>query len=117
MIPQHFVALDAMPMLPNGKVDRASLPAPVIDIVLADGRSYVPPVTHSEQVIAGIWSELLGVEKIGRTDNFFDLGGHSLMAMRSVAAIEALLGWKVAPRRLIYESLQQVAREENLGSH
>ncbi|MBT2301354.1 amino acid adenylation domain-containing protein [Variovorax paradoxus] len=117
MIPQHFVALDAMPMLPNGKVDRASLPAPVIDIVLADGRSYVAPATHSEQVIAGIWSELLGVEKIGRTDNFFDLGGHSLMAMRSVAAIEALLGWKVAPRRLIYESLQQVAREENLGSH
>jgi len=117
MIPQHFVALDAMPMLPNGKVDRASLPAPVIDIVLADGRSYVAPATHSEQVIAGIWSELLGVEKIGRTDNFFDLGGHSLLAMRSVAAIEALLGWKVAPRRLIYESLQQVAREENLGSH
>lgn len=117
MIPQHFVALAAMPMLPNGKVDRASLPAPVIDIVLPDGRSYVPPVTHSEQVIAGIWSELLGVEKIGRTDNFFDLGGHSLMAMRSVAAIEALLGWKVAPRRLIYESLQQVAREENLGAH
>jgi amino acid adenylation domain-containing protein len=117
MIPQHFVALDAMPMLPNGKVDRASLPAPVIDVVLADGRSYVAPATHSEQVIAGIWSELLGVEKIGRTDNFFDLGGHSLLAMRAVAAIEALLGWKVAPRRLIYESLQQVAREENLGSH
>ncbi|MGO4390645.1 amino acid adenylation domain-containing protein [Variovorax sp. M-6] len=114
MIPQHFVALDAMPMLPNGKVDRASLPAPVIDIVLADGRSFVVPATHAEQVIAGIWSELLGVEKIGRTDNFFDLGGHSLLAMRSVAAIDAVLGRKIAPRRLIFESLKQIACEENL---
>jgi acyl carrier protein len=101
-------------MLPNGKVNRAALPAPVMDVVLADGRSYVAPATHDEQVIARIWSELLGVAEIGRTDNFFDLGGHSLMAMRAVAAIEALLGWKIAPRRLIYESLQQIARAENL---
>lgn len=114
MIPQHFVSLDAMPLLPNGKVNRAALPAPVMDVTLADGRSYVAPATHGEQLIAGIWSELLGVEQIGRTDNFFDLGGHSLLAMRAVAAIEALMGWKVAPRRLIYESLQQIAREENL---
>jgi amino acid adenylation domain-containing protein len=114
MIPQHFVSLDAMPLLPNGKVDRAALPAPVMDVILADGRSYVPPATHGEQLIADIWSELLEVEKIGRTDNFFDLGGHSLMAMRAVAAIEALMGWKISPRRLIYESLQQIAREDNL---
>ncbi|WP_158101054.1 non-ribosomal peptide synthetase [Variovorax sp. JS1663] len=114
MVPQHFVSLDAMPMLPNGKVDRSKLPAPVMDVILADGRSYVAPATHGEQVIAGIWAELLGVEQIGRTDNFFDLGGHSLLAMRAVSAIEALLGWKIAPRRLIYESLQQIAREENL---
>jgi amino acid adenylation domain-containing protein len=114
MIPQHFVSLDAMPLLPNGKVNRAALPAPVMDVVLADGRSYVAPATHGEQLVASIWSELLGVEQIGRTDNFFDLGGHSLLAMRAVAAIESLMGWKVAPRRLIYESLQQIAREENL---
>ncbi|WP_345539152.1 amino acid adenylation domain-containing protein [Variovorax defluvii] len=114
MVPQHFVPLDAMPMLPNGKVDRSRLPAPAMDVVLADGRSYVAPATHKEEVIAGIWAELLGVDQIGRTDNFFDLGGHSLLAMRAVSATEALLGWKIAPRRLIYESLQQIAREENL---
>ncbi|MDR6534614.1 non-ribosomal peptide synthetase [Variovorax soli] len=114
MIPQHFVALDTMPMLPNGKVDRAALPAPMMDVVLADGRSYVAPSTQGEQIIASVWSELLGVEEIGRTDNFFDLGGHSLLAMRAVSAIESMLGWKIAPRRLIYESLQQIAREENL---
>lgn len=114
MIPQHFVSLDTMPLLPNGKVNRAALPAPVMDVVLADGRSYVAPATHGEQVIASVWSELLGVEQIGRTDNFFDLGGHSLLAMRAVSAIETMLGWKVAPRRLIFESLQQIAREENL---
>lgn len=114
MIPQHFVRLDAMPLLPNGKVNRAALPAPVLETVLADGRGYVAPETHNERVIAGVWAELLGIDNVGRTDNFFDLGGHSLLAMRAVAAIEALLGWKVAPRRLIYESLQQVAREENL---
>jgi acyl carrier protein len=101
-------------MLPNGKVDRAALPAPMMDVVLADGRSYVAPSTHGEEVIASVWSELLGVEEIGRTDNFFDLGGHSLLAMRAVSAIESMLGWKIAPRRLIYESLQQIAREENL---
>jgi len=114
MIPQHFVVLDAMPQLPNGKVDRSALPAPVFDVLLADGRSYLAPITHGEQVIAGIWAELLGIDKVGRTDNFFDLGGHSLLAMRAVAATEALLGWKIAPNRLIFESLQQVAREENL---
>ncbi|WP_077002313.1 non-ribosomal peptide synthetase [Variovorax sp. KK3] len=114
MVPQHFVSLDAMPLLPNGKVDRSALPAPVMDVTLADGRSYVAPATHAEQVIANIWSELLVIEQVGRTDNFFDLGGHSLLAMRAVTAIEALLGWKVAPRRLIYESLQQIAREDNL---
>lgn len=113
MIPQHFVRLDAMPLLPNGKINRAALPAPDMEIVLADGRAYIAPATHSEEVIAGIWSELLGVENVGRTDNFFDLGGHSLLAMRCVAAIDALLEWKVAPRRLIYESLQQVAHKEN----
>ncbi|VTU34383.1 Linear gramicidin synthase subunit D [Variovorax sp. SRS16] len=114
MIPQHFVVLAEMPQLPNGKVDRSALPAPAVESLLADGRSYLAPVTHSEQVIAGIWSELLGLEQVGRNDNFFDLGGHSLLAMRAVTAIEALLDWKVAPNRLIFESLQQIAHAENL---
>jgi amino acid adenylation domain-containing protein len=114
MIPQHFVALTEMPQLPNGKVDRSALPVPDIGSLLADGRSYLAPVTHSEKVIAGIWAELLGLDEVGRQDNFFDLGGHSMLAMRAVAAIEALLDWRVSPNRLIFENLQQIAHEENL---
>ncbi|VWX62459.1 Amino acid adenylation domain-containing protein [Burkholderiales bacterium 8X] len=112
MIPQHFVLLETMPQLPNGKVNRAALPAPVIEAVLADGRSYLAPETPNEQAIARIWSGLLGVEQVGRMDNFFDLGGHSLLAMRAVTAIEEELGMKVLPRRLIYETLRQLAQPE-----
>ena len=68
------------------------------------------PSTPQEQQIAAIWRELLGVERVQLTDNFFDLGGHSLLAMRAVIAIEQQLGWRVAPRRLIFESLGQLAR-------
>ena len=54
--------------------------------------------------------DLLGVDRVLLTDNFFDLGGHSLLAMRAVIAIEQQLGWRIAPRRLIFESLGQLAR-------
>jgi amino acid adenylation domain-containing protein len=109
MIPQHFVALDAMPRLPNGKIDRNGLPAPT----LADAharRGHVAPRTAEEIAIAGIWQQLLGVPRVDVTDNFFDLGGHSLLAMSVVARIEEALDVRLSPRQLVYESLEQVAR-------
>ncbi|WP_260306470.1 non-ribosomal peptide synthetase [Variovorax sp. Sphag1AA] len=115
MVPQHLVVLRAMPLLPNGKVDRNALPAPVVDASRAEGGTHQPPSTEEERVIAEIWSELLGVEVVGRTDNFFELGGHSLLAMRAVNATKQRLGLEIAPRRLVFETLRQLANPENAG--
>ncbi|WP_449369773.1 amino acid adenylation domain-containing protein [Thiomonas sp.] len=112
MVPQHFIPLAALPLLPNGKLDRASLPAPTTTADANPGSAPPLPETPQEQQIAAIWRELLGIERVHLTDNFFDLGGHSLLAMRAVIAIEQRLGWRIAPRRLIFESLGQIARPE-----
>ncbi|MDQ3981805.1 MAG: amino acid adenylation domain-containing protein, partial [Actinomycetota bacterium] len=78
MIPAAFVSLDELPLTPAGKVDRAALPAPGPQRPDLD-HGYEEPVTETEKLLAEIWSEVLGVERVGRTDNFFDLGGHSLL--------------------------------------
>src|SRR6185436_6473607 len=80
MVPAAYVGLEALPLTPNGKLDRKALPAPE-DAAYAR-QSYEPPEGEIEQTLARIWSELLGVERIGRRDNFFELGGHSLLAIQ-----------------------------------
>jgi aryl carrier-like protein len=80
MVPAAYVRLEALPLLPNGKVDRRALPAPEGDAYARSG--YEAPVGEAEQALAEIWSELLGVERVGRGDNFFELGGHSLLIVR-----------------------------------
>jgi acyl carrier protein len=81
MVPSQFVVLDALPLTPNGKVDRAALRAP--DEVRSDfGAKFVAPRTVLERTIAQIWQNVLGLEKVGINDNFFDLGGHSLLLVR-----------------------------------
>ena len=88
MIPAAFILMDTLPLTPNRKVDRRALPAP--DTSRPDlAASYVPPGTRVEQTIAGLWSELLGLEKVGRHDNFFELGGHSLLATQLVSRLRA----------------------------
>ena len=62
---------------------------------------------------AAIWEKLLGIEHVERTDNFFDLGGHSLLAMSAVAAAKQQLDWRIEPRRLVFETLQQLANPAN----
>ncbi|MDD4885397.1 MAG: amino acid adenylation domain-containing protein [Thiomonas sp.] len=111
MVPQHIVQLDALPLLPNGKLDRAALPPPQHSAPASEAPRHAKlPATAEERRIAAIWRDLLGVDRVLLTDNFFDLGGHSLLAMRAVIAIEQQLGWRIAPRRLIFESLGQLAR-------
>jgi amino acid adenylation domain-containing protein len=90
MVPAAFVRLDAFPVTPNGKLDRRALPAPDADAFAV--RDYEAPVGETEQALAEIWSELLGVERVGRGDHFFALGGHSLLAVRVVSRVRQALG-------------------------
>ena len=91
MVPAAVVAVDAFPLTPNGKVDRRALPAPA-PAPAPGGRV---PGTELEARLAGIWRELLGVEAVGVEDNFFDLGGHSLLLVRLQARLAADLGREV----------------------
>jgi amino acid adenylation domain-containing protein len=100
MIPSSFVMLDELPLTPNGKVDRKALPAP--DSGQA-GAEYVAPRTDVEEAIASIWSELLGVSRVGVNDNFFDLGGHSILAMQLAARVHNAFGVRL-PLRTVFES-------------
>ncbi|WP_433655167.1 amino acid adenylation domain-containing protein [Nocardia sp. CA-128927] len=83
MVPSVFVVLDELPLTANGKVDRRALPAPTV--ADSDESRYIAPTTPAEQTLASIWAEVLGVPKIGTGDNFFDLGGDSIISLRVVA--------------------------------
>jgi thioesterase domain-containing protein len=82
MLPAAYVLLEALPLTPNGKVDRKALPVPEDEAFIR--QTYEAPIGEVEQTLAQIWSELLGVERVGRHDSFFDLGGHSLLLTRLV---------------------------------
>ncbi|HVR96729.1 MAG TPA: amino acid adenylation domain-containing protein, partial [Thermoanaerobaculia bacterium] len=90
MVPAAFVVLEKLPLNPNGKVDRRALPAPGMDAEQAS--RYVAPESGAEREIAAVWREVLGVEKVGLDDNFFDLGGHSLLLVRLHARLQEVLG-------------------------
>ncbi|MEM8531240.1 MAG: amino acid adenylation domain-containing protein [Chloroflexota bacterium] len=81
MIPAHFVLLDTFPMTPNGKVDRNALPTPT-PIETPPNTAHIAPQSQLEQTIASIWQSVLNIETVGVNDNFFDLGGHSLLMTR-----------------------------------
>ncbi|MGS0539423.1 amino acid adenylation domain-containing protein [Xanthomonas oryzae pv. oryzicola] len=86
LVPEAFVALEAWPLTANGKLDRHALPAP--DAEQRHLQTYVPPATALEQQLAEIWQAVLGVERVGRHDNFFQLGGHSLLAVTLMERIK-----------------------------
>ncbi|RRN46000.1 amino acid adenylation domain-containing protein [Lautropia dentalis] len=93
MVPSAFVRLEAMPLTPNGKVDRKALPAPDTEALIT--HEYEAPQGSVEELLAGIWQELLGVERVGRHDSFFDLGGHSLLIMQLLARVQGRLGHEI----------------------
>jgi len=94
MVPADFVTLDALPMMPNGKVDRRVLPAP--DRTRPDSdKAFVAPRDALELQLTQLWEEVLGIRLVGIRDNFFELGGHSLAAVRLFALIERRLGRKL----------------------
>ncbi|MEU1127748.1 amino acid adenylation domain-containing protein, partial [Streptomyces sp. NPDC005899] len=97
MVPGAVVVLDGIPLLPNGKVDRRALPAPGTSAGAAAGPG---GVSFPEDVLAGIFADVLDRPVVGPHDSFFDLGGHSLLAMRVVSRVRAVLGAEIAVRTL-----------------
>jgi amino acid adenylation domain-containing protein len=92
MVPSRLVFLDALPRTSSGKVDRRALLSLPADREEAAERPYQAPRTPVEEIVAGVWAEVLGVERVGLGEGFFDLGGHSLMASRTLARLRSALG-------------------------
>ncbi|KDA42838.1 hypothetical protein BMG523Draft_02388 [Frankia sp. BMG5.23] len=117
MVPSGWVALERLPLTPNGKVDRGALP----DAGAARGvvARFVAPASVVQRRVALVWEELLGVERVGLRDNFFDLGGHSLLVARMVDELHALFGIDVPIRDVFLDStVEAVAAsvERGLGT-
>ncbi|MEO8433240.1 MAG: amino acid adenylation domain-containing protein, partial [Acidobacteriota bacterium] len=102
MIPSRFLFLEALPLTSNGKVDRRALPEPEVSRPELED-AFVAPRTPVEEVLAGIWREVLRIERIGVLDNFFDLGGHSLLAMQVISRARDAFQVEL-PLRALFES-------------
>ncbi|WP_052809537.1 non-ribosomal peptide synthetase [Streptomonospora alba] len=96
LVPNDFVVLDALPVSSNGKLDRKALPAPV-RAPAASGRA---PTTPREEILCGLFAEAVGLDRVGVDDNFFDIGGHSLLAARLVGAIKSALNVQLSVNHL-----------------
>ena len=107
MVPSRAVCLEAWPQLPNGKIDRKALPAP------EDPASFVEPEGALEIVLAALWADVLGLEQVGRHDDFFALGGHSLSATRLYARLKETLQIAL-PLRALFERRTPAALAEEL---
>jgi len=92
MVPATWVFVAAWPLTPNGKIDRAALPAPVVE---AGGTA---PLTRGEELVAKTWAEVLGRTTVGRDDNFFELGGHSLLAAQVISRLKVATGIALSVR-------------------
>ncbi|HEX3531788.1 MAG TPA: amino acid adenylation domain-containing protein [Thermoanaerobaculia bacterium] len=115
MVPSALVVMEALPLTPNRKLDRKALPAPE---EVGEERERIPPRTPIEKVLAQIWMSILGVAEVGATDNFFDLGGHSLNATRVVTQLQDVFPLEV-PLRTLFEApvlADLASRLEALGA-
>ncbi len=95
MIPSVFTALESLPLTPNGKIDRKALLKDSVNIDLSEGE-LVAPQTREEKLLTDIWAEVLGVDQVGIHDNFFDLGGHSLLLIQVQAKLQTVFAQKIS---------------------
>jgi amino acid adenylation domain-containing protein/FkbH-like protein len=109
MVPAAFMVLDELPLTPNGKVDRKRLPA--VELGAASASEFVAPRNAVEEKLAHIWMEHLSLSKLGVRDDFFEIGGHSLVAVRIFAAIERAFGQRLSLSVLFRQpTIEQLAR-------
>ncbi|MEJ0096570.1 MAG: amino acid adenylation domain-containing protein [Methylocella sp.] len=114
MVPSHFVALDRLPLTPNGKIDRKALPAPGAQ--RGEG-GYAAPRTPAETAMAQIWAKVLKLDRVGIHDDFFEHGGHSMLAMQAIARVQSIFDVEL-PLRALFEAptvaqlAQQVEQEQ-----
>ncbi len=108
MVPAAFVPLDALPLNSGGKLDRKALPAPDGNHP-ESGEALVAPHTPAQELVARIWCDLLELDEVGIHDNFFDLGGHSLLFARVVVALEEEFDRKLDAKELMFRTLAQIA--------
>ncbi|MBB3905713.1 non-ribosomal peptide synthetase, partial [Methylobacterium brachythecii] len=106
MVPAHVVVLDGLPLTPNGKVDRRALPAPALPEAGGEA-GFVAPGTEAETAFAEIWAKVLGLERVGVSDDFFELGGDSIVSLQVVSRARQR-GWRIEPR--------DVFRHRSLGA-
>ncbi|MDF5721899.1 MAG: amino acid adenylation domain-containing protein, partial [Rhizonema sp. PD37] len=107
MIPNAFVILDSLPLTLNGKVNRRALPAPVTSSRMKEG--FVAPYTHTQEILAAIWAEVLGVENVSIHDNLFELGGDSIISIQIVARINQA-GFHTTPKQLFqHQTIAELA--------
>jgi pimeloyl-ACP methyl ester carboxylesterase len=106
MVPSLYMKLDAVPMTASGKVNRKALPAPQRGLAQV---GYVAPRTPSEQILAGVWAELLELERVGIEENFFDLGGHSLLVVAAIERMRKRTGIAISLREYMLQNLRQIA--------
>ncbi len=116
MVPQHFVQLTKMPQTDNGKIDYKALPAPTVKTENQPSQSRVPE-TDSEKLLATIWRNVLEVEEVELDDNFFDLGGHSLLVMNVIKAVQEKAGFRLGPQDFLVGTLEQLAEKFQVNSN
>lgn len=106
LVPSSYVPVDEIPRLPDGSPDRASLPDP-----FGANDDLVPPRTPTEQIVADVWKEVLGLDRVSVYDNFFDVGGHSLLSVRVVVKLEKRTGVRLNQAVMVLQTLEQIAAE------
>ncbi len=104
LVPQTFIELDALPRDANGEVDRSALPNP-----FAAEQAAVGPRTEMERTIAALWQELLGLDAVGVHDNFFDIGGHSLLSVRFISRLDKKIHVRLLHEHVVVNTLEQLA--------